>query len=172
MASLNNFSIPVKGLKDGMHLFEFELDDMFFPEFEGSPIQDGQLTAKVGFDKRPDMFVLDVAIEGTIQTECDRCVEDIAFPVEGQHQQIIKLSDHSAETIDEVVYLPVDTAEINIARFIYEFVVLSIPMVKTCDAVPGKSCYEEVLRKLDGDRSAEQAGNNPIWAALNKLKDN
>lgn len=172
MASLNNFSIPVRGLKSGVHHFNFDLDSAFFAEFEESPIKDGQFKVAVSFDKRPDMFVLDIDIEGTMQTECDRCLEELAFPINGQHQQIIKLSEQPASVVDEVVYLPIDTTEVNIASFIYEFVILSIPMIKTCDAVEDTSCNEAVLRKLEGDEAAKEGndGTNPIWEALKGLK--
>ena len=106
MASLNNFSIPVRGLKSGVHQYNFTLDSTFFAEFSNSPIVESDIKVKLDFDKRPDMFVLDVNVEGTFKTECDRCLADINLPIDGQYQLIIKLSDHESE-IDEVVYLPV-----------------------------------------------------------------
>jgi len=42
MESLNHFSIPIQGLKDGVHPFKFQIDRTFFKLFEESPIEEGK----------------------------------------------------------------------------------------------------------------------------------
>jgi len=173
MASLKNFSIPVRGLKSGLHQYNFHLDSTFFAEFSNAPIEESEVDVQLDFDKRPDMFVLDVEVQGTVKTECDRCLADINLPVEGQYQQIIKLSDHESE-VDEVVYLPVETTEINVAKFIYEFVGLSVPMMKTydCQNDTPPPCNQAVLARLAAEEEEKQTTKNPIWDELNKLSGN
>ncbi|NJN33387.1 MAG: hypothetical protein HC817_03165 [Saprospiraceae bacterium] len=41
MDNLKEFSIPIKGLKTGVHEFNFHIEKSFFEQFEGSAIQDG-----------------------------------------------------------------------------------------------------------------------------------
>ncbi len=173
MASLNNFSIPVRGLKSGVHQYNFHLDSTFFAEFSNAPIGESDVNVQLDFDKRPDMFVLDVDIQGTVKTECDRCLADINLPIEGQYQQIIKLSDHESE-VDEVIYLPVETTEINVAKYIYEFVGLSVPMMKIYDCQNDNPppCDQAVLARLAAEEQEQQTTNNPIWDELNKLSGN
>jgi len=173
MASLNNFSIPVRGLKSGVHQYNFHLDSTFFEEFSKAPIGESDVNVKLDFDKRPDMFVLDVDVQGTVKTECDRCLADINLPVEGQYQQIIKLSDHESE-VDEVVYLPVETTEINVAKYLYEFVGLSVPMMKIYDCQNDNPppCDQAVLARLAAEEKDKQTTKNPIWDELNKLSGN
>jgi len=174
MASLNNFSIPVRGIKSGLHQFNFHLDSSFFTEFEGSLVEEGNVDVHLDFDKRPDMFVLDVNVQGTVKAECDRCLANINLPIEGQYQLIIKLSDHKSE-VDEVVYLPAETTEINVARYIYEFVGLSVPMMKIYDCQDDNPppCDPAVLKRLEEEEEEDQKETkNPIWDELNKLSGN
>ena len=37
------YSIPIKGLKQGLHQFKFKIDSAFFALFEGSPIEVGEI---------------------------------------------------------------------------------------------------------------------------------
>ncbi len=173
MASLNNFSIPVRGIKSGLHQFKFHLDSTFFTEFEDSLIGESDVDILLDFDKRPDMFVLDVDVQGTVKAECDRCLADIHLPVDGQFQLIIKLSDHESE-VDEVVYLPAETTVINVAKYIYEFVGLSVPMMKIYDCQNDNPppCDQAVLKRLEQEEEDQKATNNPIWDELNKLSGN
>ena len=173
MATLSNFSIPVRGLKSGVHQYNFHLDSTFFAEFSKAPIGESDVNVQLDFDKRPDMFVLDVDVQGTVKAECDRCLADINLPIEGQYQLIIKLSDHESE-VDEVVYLPAETTEINVAKYIYEFVGLSVPMMKTydCQNDTPPPCDQAVLARLAAEEEDQKTTNNPIWDELNKLSGN
>jgi len=172
MASLNNFSIPVRGLKSGIHEYDFQLDDSFFASFSNAPVTKGNVSVEVDFDKRPDMFVLDMDITGTVNTPCDRCLSEIDLPIDGQYQLIIKLTEQDSKDA-EVVYLPADTTEINIATYIYEFVCLSIPMIRTynCQSETPKPCDEAVINRLNAE-TKEDKPSNPIWDELNRLTEN
>ncbi len=41
------FTIPVSGLKEGHHVFEFEINNEFFDKFEESEIKEGELAAVI-----------------------------------------------------------------------------------------------------------------------------
>jgi len=173
MASLKHFSIPVRGLKSGIHPYSFHLDSTFFAEFSDSLIGESDVEVQMDFDKRPDMFVLDIDVQGTVKAECDRCLADIHLPIDGKFQLIIKLSDHESE-VDEVVYLPAETAEINVAKYIYEFVGLSVPMMKIydCQNDTPPPCDQAVLTRLEKEEAEQKTTKNPIWDELNKLSGN
>jgi len=172
MVSLKNFSIPVRGLKSGVHEYDFQLKEQFFAAFPDSFISEGDVTVEVDFDKRPDMFVLDINIEGVIKTDCDRCLANIDLPIDGNYQLIIKLSEKNAKDT-EVVYLPVETTEINIAKYIYDFVCLSVPMIKVYDCQQEKPlpCDQAVINRLNA-KDQEEKTSNPIWDDLNRLTEN
>ena len=71
MKSLNQFSIPIEGLKEGVHHFNFEIDEAFFKNFENSPIQESNFEVKLSLDKRADMIIFDIDSAGSFRTACD-----------------------------------------------------------------------------------------------------
>jgi len=173
MKALIPFSIPVSGLRDGQHRFDFEVDHAFFAAFAESPIAQGQLQVHLDFDKRPGMYVLEFAIDGTVQTPCDRCLENIQLPVAAQHRLLVKFSDEERADEAEVIYVSPDLEKLNVARYVYEFIVLSMPMIKVydCENDENAVCNEEMLSYLDAEVSPnsetiEEA--NPIWDELRK----
>jgi len=171
MASLNPFKIPIRGLKPGEHRYEYQLNLDFFEEFEDSPIQEANIDVVAVLDKRPDMVVLDILFNGTFPTECDRCLSNIQLPIEGEQQLLIKYAEEEDKVDDpDIVYISPEATEINIAQYIYEFVNLSVPIIKVydCEAEEPKPCNEDTLHYLENKEDAPV--DNPIWDELKKLK--
>ena len=175
MQPLEQFSIPIKKIKPGIHLFDFKLDKTFFESFEDSMIKDGVFDVQLELDKRPDMFVLNFALEGTIKTTCDRCLVNIDLPVKGEEQLIVKLAEDSSEE-DEIVYITDRLIKFNVAKYIYEYVSLCLPIVKVydCENDDPIPCNETILDILESEEKEEPAENqaNPIWDELKKLNKN
>ena len=172
MDALLEFSIPFFGLGDGVHEFDFQIDNDFFAAFEASPIQTGQIHSHTTLDKRPDMMVLTFENKGTVRTSCDRCLEDFDLPIENTDSLIVKFSDEPSDDPD-VVHLPKGTKSINVAEYIYEFIVLAIPMIKTHD-LADEDCDEEMLNYLDiqEEEAEDNEPENPIWGALKNFNKN
>lgn len=175
MEPLNEFTIPIEGLREGIHEFDFQIDNSFFAQFEESMIKKGSFAVKLYFDKRPDMLVLTFDISGSFQTECDRCLVAIDLPIKESQQLLVKYADQASEQ-DEVVYISRETKLINVAKFTYEFICLSVPMVKVydCEAEEAPPCNDEILSFLEIEEqetpAAEEEKDNPIWDALKDLK--
>ena len=70
------YSIEFKGLEEGLHDFEFEIDDKFFEHFEESLIDSGKVTIKVTFEKRSAFLKLHLKIKGWVTLVCDRCLDN------------------------------------------------------------------------------------------------
>ena len=127
MDILKPFSIPIKGLKNGVHEFDFHIGKSFFEQFEGSPIKEGQFDVHLNLEKRHDMLELNFDFSGTVPTECDRCLSPIHLPVSDNQDLLVKFSIVPMPEDAEVVYISPDAGEINVARYIYEFISLSMP---------------------------------------------
>lgn len=170
------FTIPLSGSKHGITEYHFQCDANFLACFPESPVQSGSIDVKVDLDKRTDTLQLFFALRGTLDLECDRCLAEIAFPIETDFNIILKSGD-SFEEIGEVVVLPVDTKELNIAQFIYEFIVLSIPTRKKfdCESVDPRPCNMTALSYLmpdqpDVENKEMDDSRNPFQDLLNDLK--
>jgi len=174
MDGLIEYAIPVKGLGNGIHEFHFRIGEDFFSHFEGSPIKKGNVEVDLTFDKRTDMFVFIFSFEGKVQTECDRCLVGIHLPIGGEERLIVKFSLDNQEEDAEVIYVNPEVPKINVARYIYEFIILAIPIIKVydCEAEDNPPCNEEMLGFLEINEYPEEEKkdtSNPIWEELKKF---
>ncbi|MCB0641321.1 MAG: DUF177 domain-containing protein [Phaeodactylibacter sp.] len=168
MSALNQYAIPVLGLREGMHRFEYEIGADFFAEFEDSVIKDGELHVTLDFDKRSNLIVMTFQIEGHIQAECDRCLESFDAPLTTRQTLTVKYAEEEREEA-EVLYIQRGTPSLDVAKFIYEFIHLAMPMILTHEQA-GQECDEEMLRYLDTP-AEDEAEPNPVWQALRDLGD-
>ncbi|MEZ4935860.1 MAG: DUF177 domain-containing protein [Saprospiraceae bacterium] len=166
MNVLDQFSIPVSGLSNGLHGYEFSIDKDFFDAFEESPIEEGSVQVHFDFDKREDMYVLLFSFEGEVQVTCDRCLDPFSLPIEDRQSLLVKFDDEPWEDAD-VVFIQKGTQMLNVAKYIYEFINLAVPMTKTHDDA-GEDCNPDMLKYLEQpeEEEAEEPNPNPFLDAL------
>lgn len=163
-----------------MHLFDFQIDNAFFGLFEESPVSEGNFEVRMSFDKRPDLYILLFEFAGHIKSDCDRCLESIQLPVAGKEQLLVKITELELEEEADVVYLSSFVHELNVAKYIYEYICLAIPMhrVYDCEKDEKAPCNVDILKYINGasdttiDPGTEES-ENPFWTALkDKFKEN
>lgn len=165
------YSIPWRGLNDGRHSYIFELDDSFFKLYEGSPVQHGHFSVEVELDYRAGLSTLDLSISGQFRSVCDRCLIEIDIPVSGKYQLIVKMGEDQSDDPDLVI-LPLDAFELQMADILYDYTCLSLPIVRQidCDKLTNPPCDQNVLKHI---QNMEKDQSNPgIWDALKDLNVN
>ena len=171
MKALRQFSIPIKGLSIGFTEFDFQIDNQFFDVFENSPIKEGSFDVKCILDKRADMLIFTFDFNGSFKTACDRCLANINLPIDNKEDLIVKYSDEEAEDA-EIVYIVREASEFNVAKYIYEYVCLSMPVtnIYDCEEEEENVCDLKMLDYLDQKETEEkeEKPNNPF---LDVLKD-
>lgn len=183
MHAQSPYILPLKGLKTGNHTFNLTADQAFFATFPDSPVKDAKLQLLLTVDKRHGDLVLDFDFSGTIRTECDRCLAEVDFPVNGQEQLMVQYTaDEDANSDDPgLVLLPMEEHQLNVAPYAYEFFLLGLPMIRTFDCREGKPpypCDEETLDRIEeisanGVAEAEKPKDQPSpWDALKDWKKN
>lgn len=179
MNHLRQFTIPIQGLKIGIHEYNFSIGDKFFSHFEDSPIQQGTFEVKFLIDIREDMLVLTFDFEGSIKTDCDRCLAGIDLPIEGNEDLIIKYAEESDDEID-IVYIERGAAELNVATYIYEYICLAMPVtnIYNCEDEPENVCDLKMLDYLENKTTEEseeikenESSNSP-WDELKNFNKN
>lgn len=169
------YKIPFAGLRRETHEFDFVLDESFFANFENTLIRKCQVQVHVALDKTQEPAVLEIDLDGTVWSDCDKCTASIPIAIHQSFTLFVKNTpadtDSDADDVEEIIYLAKDDNEINLSQHLYEFVHLSIPVHVICDN-PGKTdyCDQDILQRLEGDTNNEES-SDPRWAALNKLKD-
>ncbi len=156
------YVIPVTTLRNGQNELDFKVDWRFFKHFEESPIQQGRFDVALLFDKYTDHWHLHFEVRGVMDTECDRCLALISLPLSGSYELFVKfdVEEKDRERSAEVVYVSRETTHFDIAQFIYEFIVLSIPVTRTydCQSEASPPCDNEMLARLDqqGDEMSNE----------------
>lgn len=161
------YNIQFEGLKEGIHHFEYEVGDAFFADFEGSLIDQGKLTVSLELEKKSTMLVLNFSVDGVIVRECDRCGDTLEVPMQFVHQLFVKFGNESDEADDNVVFVPHSAFEIDIAPFIYESVVLELPLR---NVHPEGQCNEAATKILDSMNARAESETDPRWDKLKDLK--
>jgi uncharacterized protein len=168
---LTTYDIAYKGLPDGQHVFEYNIDRSFFELIDDSLIEDGRLLAKIDLHKQTTMLTLNFDIKGVVNTICDRCLDPLELKVSHKARIYIKFGDVYDEPTEEIIVLPHEEYQYNVAQLIYEFIGLSMPMQKVhknngCD--PSMIARLEHINETESDDSAE---SDPRWGELKKLLD-
>ena len=176
MEVLQQFTIPIIGLGDGEHQFDYVLKDDFFSHFEKSPIQNANFKVNFILDKRADMLLLTLDFKGSVKTQCDRCLAPIDLPVIATEYLIIKYADEAVDG-EDVVYIERGTAELNVAKYIYEYVCLAKPVthIYNCEDEPENVCdlkTLDFLEKASNNNNEDDAPSSSPWDELKKLKNN
>ena len=166
------FKLPILGLKYGIHQYQFLIEDTFFKEFDDAFVNQGNINMDVTLDKRNDMLIFHFVFSGTIVTDCDRCLAMINLPIKGDYQLIVKYSIELKEDDGDVVFIDPATTEFSIAQYAYEFIALSVPILRQydCNKDQNPPCDFEMLNRLVQEVKIEDS--NPAWDILKNLSDN
>jgi len=180
MKNLKGFNISFAGLAEGLHHFDYQIDNRFLEHFEESLVKEADAQVQLKLEKHLNWMDFNIQIKGTVRTPCDICNEDFDLAIEGEEDVVVKFVEVIPE--DEelgVVYLNHNEQVINIATILYERLMLSIPIRKThpLDEDGNYTCDPEVLRYLGGEpeeatdeEGSDEESVNPIWKELQKLK--
>ena len=171
MCSLEHLKIDLKGMKEAVMTSEYDLGDEFFGALDGSQLEHGALHVSVSIRKMTGFFELQFHTEGTVTISCDRCLDDMEQPIVADNTLVVKLGDTYSDE-DDTVTIDENEGILDMSWFIYEFIMLAIP-IKHVHA-PGKcnSAMTQKLEELSGAvRSGEEEAKevDPRWEALSKL---
>ncbi len=177
MKKLAAFTIPFVGLKPGKHEFDFQIDKEFFDHFDFDEFHDVNVTLDLQLDKKPTMMELTFRASGWVNVDCDLTSEPYDQPIDGEMILVVKFGDEFNDDNEELLILPHGEYQISIAQYIYELIVLSVPLKRVHPGVLDGTLESDVLKKLEelSPREAEDFEENdngdetdPRW---NKLKN-
>ncbi len=184
------FEIAYVGLKNGVHTYNYNIGKAFFElvEADGSEFEEVNIEVAVEFNKHPNFFELKFNINGSVDVPCDRCGDTFNLPLWDEFDLIIKLkeptgADDEDETEDDgdIVFLSKSETVIDLSEWIYEFILLSLPMQKIhpLNAEGDSTCNKENLallekmsqQSLDAEAQAKEETTKNIWKGLDAFKN-
>ena len=174
-----DFLIPFVGLKQGKHQFEFDIDKTFFDDFNFDEYNDVNVKIQVTLDKKSTHMELGFKHKGTVNVPCDLSNEDFDQPIKGKINLIIKFGDEYNDDNEEMLILPHGEYQVNVAQYIYEMIVLSVPTKRvhpgikdgTLTSVINKleELAPKVQKKQPKKEEEQKADTDPRWDGLKKL---
>ncbi|NLJ43950.1 MAG: DUF177 domain-containing protein [Bacteroidales bacterium] len=166
-----SFSIPAAGMKDGHHVYEFEIDKKFFDLFEESEIREGNLVARVEAQKSPALADLNIRITGNVQVCCDRCLEMFYHPVDCENRLLVKFGLEMDDSDPEIITIPRDEFELDLRQYFYEFIHLALPIqrIHPENDKDESTCNPVMIQKLREHLVKENIKTDPSWDELRKL---
>ncbi|WP_229208801.1 YceD family protein [Dyadobacter luticola] len=182
MKELSKYNIDIYGLEDKQYDYDMESGDAFFQELEQDLIEQGHFKTHVVLNKSATMIQLNFHTIGSVTLTCDRSLEPFEEPFDSDERIILKFGDHDEELTDEIEIINRNTHRINIARYIFDFIALSLPVKKIH---PDLRSEEDEVELEEGEEDGvlvyssadmedpeteEEEKVDPRWEALKKLK--
>jgi len=176
MNRTKEFLIPFVGLKLGKHHFEYQINNAFFENFDYDEFQNSDIKVAVVLDKKSNMLELEFKHKGTVNVPCDLTGEDFDLPIKGKMKLIVRFGEAFNNDNEELLILPFGEFEIDIIQYIYEMIVLSVPLKRVHPGVKDGSLKTEALDKLkelqvkeEVKKEDKEENIDPRWDKLKQL---
>ena len=178
MSWKSKYNIEFKGLKEGLHDFEYEIDNTFFEHFNESLVDNGKFNTKVSLEKRSAFLKIYLKINGWLELTCDRCLDTYQQKIKQKTELFVKFGEKEFDEGENVIWIRPQEHHISMGQIIYEYIALSIPLrhVHPKNKDGNRECNKEMLNKLkdymNAESEEEETLTDPRWDALKNLKNN
>lgn len=189
MKLIKAYEIDVIRLKDGRHVFKFEVGNDFFEYFQAEDWLNGaKIEIDVNLTKTVSVMEVDFHIHGTVNLTCDRSLEHFDEPLDLHEKVVYKYGPVEEEISEDVFMITKDTPSVNVAQLIYEYILLALPAKKIhpdyrteedeeeneefeaeFESYSDEVEEEEEIHSEDIDPTEERV--DPRWEILKKLKN-
>ncbi len=163
-----DFKVDIYGLSNKAHDYHFEIDNSLFHLFEQDIVTSGSGTCDMVLEKSETMITLTFRIEAKVVLTCDVTLKPFDHQIGTEREMLIKFGEEEQELSDEIVVVPWDTKSINVAEYVYQFLLLEIPMKKVHPDL--EKDRPDVLYVSEAEEPEEKEPIDPRWEALKKLK--
>ena len=102
LKNLSEYNIKFEGLKQGIHFYEFNVDNTFFEEFDCFEYKDSAIAVGLEFEKQSTIMVLTFDFLGAVTVPCDRCLDDVEVEIGGEEKLVVKFGNEEYDDTDEI----------------------------------------------------------------------
>jgi uncharacterized metal-binding protein YceD (DUF177 family) len=168
---MERYRVNLLGLSHSIHHFEYDLGPEFLKKYDSGLVSEGSFKAQVAIDKRETFLDVSFAIQGSVKLICDRSLDEFDHPIDLSSKIIFKYGDEDKEISEDVMMIHRGTESLELGKFIYEFIALSIPMKKLHPRFKDESDEEGgIIYTSDPEEKKEEI--DPRWEMLKKLNKN
>ena len=116
-------------LDNGLNRFNYSIREDFFDNLDELEFSNPKLDVYLEVKKSQSIFTLDFHIKGSLELQCDLSVERFDNFIDIKDRFIIKFSNFEKE-YDNIIILTNNCNSINLYDYIYDIILLSVPMKK------------------------------------------
>jgi uncharacterized metal-binding protein YceD (DUF177 family) len=175
MKLLKDFTIPFVGLKIGKHHFDYQIEQAFFEHFEYEDFNDVNINVNLDLEKKTTLLELHFKISGWVNVNCDLTNEPYNQTIENEFDIVVKFGDEYNDENIDILIIPHGTYEVNIQQYIYELIILAVPIKRVHPGVEDGTLDSEILDKLEElspklkENKDKEEEIDPRWNTLKKL---
>ncbi|MDO4727560.1 MAG: DUF177 domain-containing protein [Bacteroidota bacterium] len=162
---LREYLIPFVGLKLGKHQFDFQVKKDFFEAFSYTEFEGVDVQVDLVLDKKTTFLECAFSHKGKVRVPCDVTGELFDLPIEGELNVIVQFGEEYNDDNEELLILPHGESQLNVAQYIYEMIVLSVPYRRV-------SVDDEQDVEVWNEESEEEKEIDPRWEKLKELLNN
>ena len=169
---IRDYEIVFSGLKEGEHSYIFKITDSFLKNYGFNELDKVDIEVNTIFLKKNSLMELNLKGKGSYILICDISNEEFLYRVDSELSFIIKFGEYYNDDNDQYVIIPHNSFKFNVAKSIYEMIVLSIPQKRIHPGVIDGSLNSKTVKILNkltpGAKETKKTKLDPRW---NKLKD-
>ena len=176
MKKLNEYSIPFVGLKLGKHQFEYQINKTFFDHFEYDDFESADIKVDLVLEKKSLMLELLFKHKGTVFVPCDVTGEMFDLPIDGSMKLVVQFGEEYNADNEELLILPHGEHQLDVSQYIYEMIVLSVPLKRVHPGIKDGTLQSEALNKMNElkvtqvkQEVEEEKEIDPRWDKLKQL---
>ena len=176
MKLANEFLIPFVGLKVGKHQFEFQINNTFFDRFDYNEYESSDIKVNLVLEKKSTMLELNFKHNGTVNVPCDLTNELFDLPIKAKLKLVVQFGEEFNNDNEELLILPHGEFQIDVAQYIYEMIVLSVPFKRVHKGIKNKTLDQQTVQTIEQvkvkkplEKSIQQENIDPRWDKLKQL---
>ncbi|MDC1379079.1 DUF177 domain-containing protein [Algibacter sp.] len=175
MKALKEFIIQFVGLKIGKHHFEYKVKQTLFEHFEYEDFNDVNINVSLELEKKSTLLELHFKFSGWVNVNCDLTNEPYNQTIENEFDLVVNFGDEYNDENIDILIIPHGTYEISIQQYIYELIILAVPIKRLHPGVEDGTLDSEILEKLEElspklkENKDKEEDIDPRWNTLKKL---
>ena len=144
---MKRYIIDAQTLQQQNFEFDLEVGMELFETMEMTDITGADYKFRVvGTRLTSNKLEIEIDGEGSVVTQCDRCLDDVTLETEAAGVMVVYFGDEAKPFDGEEVTLQRGD-ELSIAQFVYDSIMLDLPIVRAHNP---EDCNPEMLARISG----------------------
>jgi len=128
MENEKDYLIPFLGLKLGKHHYDFRIGNDFIESFGYEDFEKINVDVNLILEKKATHLELNFSHVGLATVPCDSTNQIFDLPISGNLRLIVKFGEEYNDDNEDMLVLPFSEFQLDVKQYIYEMIVLSIPV--------------------------------------------